>query len=243
MKAIKINRENGKITTETITAISAEIVNQFASNTAAKAAKKQIAEAYGLSDREAIECLKAANAVRLERVANAIATTKTQVFDFAKWLAAGFDILKSDKGFQGLFALAEARKATKEDLTDFCRKYYAAVSENGDFLKPQYLYRVEDGEISRIKVFTKFDGKNAADAVKVLKSSFEGFAKSLKFEATGKGAAFLNIKPINTAITMEIYDIDSKSFELVNQSENLNTSDFSLTKSEALAAIAPAAEK
>lgn len=242
MKAIKINRESGKLTTSTITAIAGEICNQFVSNTAAKAAKKQIAEAYNLTDREAIECLKAANAVRLEQVAKAIATTKTNVFEFGKWLAAGFEVLKSDKGFQALYAFAEARKATKDDLTNFCRKYYAAVSESGEFLKPQYLYRVEEG-IQRIKVFTKFDGKNAADAVKVLKSSFEGFARAVKFETTGKGSAFMNIKPVNTAITMEVYNIDTQSFEFVDVPENINPSAFELSRAEAFAAIAPAAEK
>lgn len=243
MKAIKINRDNGKLTTSTITAIAGEICNQFASNTAAKAAKKQIADTYNLTDREAIECLKAANAVRGERLAKAITATKTNVFDFSKWLAAGFEVLKSDKGFQHLFAFAEARKATKDDLTDFCRKYYAAVSENGEFLRPQYLYRIEDDEIQRIKIYRKFDGKNAADAVKILKSAFEGFAKSVKFGATGKGPAFLNIKPENTAITLETYDNDNRAFELVDMPEALDISTFDKSKADAFAAIAPAAQK
>lgn len=243
MKAIKVNRENGKLTSETITAISAEIVNQFASNTAAKAAKKQIAESYNLADKEAIECIKAANALRLVQVAASVATTKTAVFEFGKWLAAGFEVLKSDKGFQNLFAFAEAKKATKDDLTAFCKMYYAAVSESGEFLKPSYLYKVEGDEIQRVKVFTRFDGKNANDAVKVLKSAFEGFAKSVKFKATGKGSAFLNIKPVNTAITMEVFNADKQAFDFVDIPENLDIHAFDLTKAEAFAAFAPAVSK
>ena len=235
-----ITRKERKLSTSEINSVVVEIVKQYPSNTAAKAAKKDIAKAFDLSDRETIECLKAANALRLENLTKQISKAR-EVFSYERWLNAGFEILKKDVDFQRLFAIAEARKATTDDLTTFCKKYYIAVSENGQFLKPVYAYRFVDGVLARCKYFTTFDARTASDAVKVLQSSFLGFTKSLKYSATGRGGAFLNFKPTRQMVAFDIYDKDKKAF--TPSTTELNIEAFDLSRTEAFEALAAASEK
>lgn len=217
MKTSTINRnENGTMTTESKNAVCAELFKNYASNTALKAAMNEVCEGYGLSAKEWKEVISEVKRLRGEALKDDLKAAKTSAFEFSKWLAAGFDLLRKDAAFCRIYARWQSSKLKGEDLNAFVSSWYPFVEWNADrtafeLLKPAYLYRLDASEVEslttehRVQIFTAWE-KTAEDAAKVLLKSFEAWAKSYGAYVLGNTLTHCNSREQNRVYRVEEWD-------------------------------------
>ena len=234
MKTIAIERtETGTLATQTINALSAELLKVYTSNTKMKEAKDEICGFYALSERDWKEISSETKRLRADQVKTDLKAAKSSAFDFDKWIAAGFELLRKDSAFCRVFARWQSTKMKSEDLNTFISSWYPFVEWNADrtafeLLKPASLYRIEDTGIEfRAQIFVQWE-KTATDAAKVLLKSFENWSKSYTAFAVGRTLTFINSRERSKVYRVEVWDAETAKWaqrpELCDDfTANLNT--------------------
>lgn len=231
MKTVNYERnEQGKITTDGMNAICAALLKEYQSNTALKAAKSEIVEALGLSDSEYIAAVKEVKRLRTDGLKAEVKEARKTAFDFNKWIAAGFEVLRKDANFCKLYSRWTSSKLKGEDLTTFVTSWYPYVlhKDDGtaDLLKPRSLYKYDeaDGTEYRAQIFVPWD-KDAKDAAAVLFKAFDCWAKSYSAFILGKTLTFCNSRQTGVVYRADVWDSETFKFKSIPEKCDAFTAD------------------